>query len=93
MSQPKRRKEIQVKPDTQEHDLSRKMDQVEDFLVRGHSVLVICKPKGREMLHIETIKSNLLDRINQVVGRNRMFRISGKSSDGLSYILVRKESE
>jgi translation initiation factor IF-3 len=46
-------KEIKIKPNTDEHDLSTKMKHAREFVAKGNKVRLTCVFRGREMLHPE----------------------------------------
>ncbi len=46
-------KEIKIKPNTDDHDLTVKTKHAREFLVKGNKVRVTCMFRGREMMHPE----------------------------------------
>ena len=46
-------KEIKLKPNTSEHDLTTKIKHAREFIVKGNKVKVTCMFRGREMAHPE----------------------------------------
>lgn len=46
-------KEVKVKPNTDEHDLSFKIKHAREFIGKGNKVRVTCTFRGREMMHPE----------------------------------------
>lgn len=48
-----RRKEIKLRPKTDEHDFTVKMNRARKFLEKGHKVLVTMMFRGRESVHID----------------------------------------
>jgi translation initiation factor IF-3 len=54
-----RRKEVKLRPKTEEHDFQVKVDRARRFLDKGHKVLVTMVYRGREAIHIELGKSLL----------------------------------
>jgi translation initiation factor IF-3 len=42
-------KELYFRPNTEEHDLNRQIDQARKFLEEGHQVRLVCKFRGREL--------------------------------------------
>ncbi len=55
-------KEVKFRPSINEHDLSRKVENIRTFLKEGHKVRVILFFRGREMVHTDRGKS-LLERV------------------------------
>jgi translation initiation factor IF-3 len=55
-----RRKEIKLRPKTEEHDFTVKVNHAKRFLEKGHKVLVTMVFRGRESVHIELGKDLLL---------------------------------
>ena len=54
-----KRKEVKLRPKTEEHDFQVKVDRARRFLSKGHKVLVTMMFRGREMVHIELGKDLL----------------------------------
>ena len=48
-----RRKEIKLRPKTEEHDFTVKVNHAKRFLEKGHKVLVTMVFRGRESVHID----------------------------------------
>jgi translation initiation factor IF-3 len=46
-------KEIKIKPNTSEHDLTTKIKHAREFIVKGNKVKLTCVFRGREMAHPE----------------------------------------
>jgi translation initiation factor IF-3 len=46
-------KEIKIKPNTDDHDLTTKMKHAREFVTKGNKVRLTCVFRGREMLHPE----------------------------------------
>ncbi len=46
-------KEIQFRPNIDDHDYNFKMKHIQDFLDKGHKVKVVVRFRGREMAHQE----------------------------------------
>ena len=55
-----RRKEIKLRPKTEEHDFTVKVNRARRFLEKGHKVLVTMVFRGRESVHIELGKDLLI---------------------------------
>jgi translation initiation factor IF-3 len=55
-----RRKEIKLRPKTEEHDFSVKANRARRFLEKGHKVLVTMVFRGREAVHIDLGKDLLI---------------------------------
>jgi len=55
-----RRKEVKLRPKTEEHDFLVKVDRARRFLAKGHKVLVTMMFRGREMVHIDLGKDLLV---------------------------------
>ncbi len=55
-----RRKEIKLRPKTEEHDFTVKVNHAKRFLEKGHKVLVTMVFRGRESVHIDLGKELLL---------------------------------
>jgi len=56
-----RRKEVKLRPKTEEHDFLFKVERAKHFLGKGHKVLVTMVFRGREHVHMDLGK-DLLDR-------------------------------
>jgi len=50
----KRRKEIKLRPKTEEHDLQVKLKHAKEFIAEGHKVLITMVFRGRELRYTET---------------------------------------
>jgi translation initiation factor IF-3 len=48
-----RRKEVKLRPKTEDHDFMVKVDRAKRFLEKGHKVLVTMVFRGREHVHID----------------------------------------
>lgn len=48
-----RRKEVKLRPKTEEHDFLHKVGRAREFIGKGHKVLVTMMFRGRETVHIE----------------------------------------
>jgi translation initiation factor IF-3 len=46
-------KEIKIKPNTDEHDLTTKLKHAREFISKGNKVRITCVFRGREMMHPE----------------------------------------
>ena len=55
-----RRKEVKLRPKTEEHDFHVKVERARRFLDKGHKVLVTMVFRGREAVHIDLGKDLLL---------------------------------
>jgi translation initiation factor IF-3 len=55
-----RRKEVKLRPKTEEHDFLHKVGRAREFLGKGHKVLVTMMFRGRETVHIDLGKDILL---------------------------------
>ncbi len=55
-----RRKEIKLRPKTEEHDFTVKVNHARRFLEKGHKVLVTMVFRGRESIHIDLGRDLLL---------------------------------
>jgi len=79
-----RRKEIKLRPKTDEHDFQVKLDRARKFLDKGHKVLVTMVFRGREAIHLDlgrellgkfAVKLEDISKVEQAPareGRNRM---------------------
>jgi translation initiation factor IF-3 len=54
-----RRKEVKLRPKTEEHDFQVKVERARRFLTKGHKVLVTMMFRGRETVHIDLGKGLL----------------------------------
>ena len=84
-----RRKEIKLRPKTDEHDFDVKLERARKFLDKGHKVLVTMVFRGREAIHLQRGKELLakfaekledLAKVEQAPareGRNRMNMMLG----------------
>ena len=85
----KKRKEIQLRPKTEKHDLETKLRHARRFLTSGHKVIVSLIFRGRELRYLDENQSVLEDFTNQLSevakierevkreGRNRVTVILG----------------
>lgn len=55
-----RRKEIKLRPKTEEHDFTVKINHAKRFLEKGHKVLVTMVFRGRETIHVDLGKELLV---------------------------------
>ncbi|MBN1443622.1 MAG: translation initiation factor IF-3 [Planctomycetes bacterium] len=55
-----RRKEVKVRPKTEEHDLNVKIERARRFLAKGHKVLVTMVFRGREAVYMDQGKDLLM---------------------------------
>jgi translation initiation factor IF-3 len=62
-----RRKEIKLRPKTDEHDFQVKLNHGRRFLEKGHKVQVTMVFRGREAVHLDLGKA-LLERFAQTLG-------------------------
>ncbi len=46
-------KEVKLKPNTDEHDVTTKLKHAREFALKGNKVRITCVFRGREMLHTE----------------------------------------
>lgn len=60
-------KEVSVRLNISEHDLSTKMGRVVEFLKRGHKVKVVIFFRGREMTYTSTRGAQMVERILSLV--------------------------
>jgi translation initiation factor IF-3 len=88
-----RRKEVKLRPKTEDHDFTVKVDRAKRFLEKGHKVLVTMVFRGREHIHIDLGRGLLvrfakaledcakLEKQPSRIGRNKMDMILvGKTS-------------
>ena len=85
----KKRKEIQLRPKTEKHDMETKLRHAKRFLTSGHKVIVSLIFRGRELRYIEdnqSILQEFTDQLTEVAkierevkreGRNRVTVILG----------------
>ncbi len=88
----RRRKEVKLRPKTEEHDLQVKIRQAKKFLAEGHKVLVTMVFRGREEKHPEFgfgLLQKFLESVTEVAklekppareARNRIGMILGPKS-------------
>ena len=88
-----KRKEVKLRPKTEDHDFTVKVDRAKRFLEKGHKVLVTMVFRGREHIHIDLGRGLLvrfakaledcakLEKQPSRIGRNKMDMILvGKTS-------------
>jgi translation initiation factor IF-3 len=46
-------KEVKIKPNTDDHDLTTKLKHAREFILKGDKVRITCTFRGREMMHTE----------------------------------------
>jgi len=74
-------KEIKVGPNTSDNDLTYRIKQISDFLVRGHKVKISMQFKGREMIHVtkgEALILKLLVDLEEYGVAEAMPKLEGK---------------
>lgn len=57
-------KEIQFRPNIDDHDYNFKMKHIQEFLEKGHKVKVVVRFRGREMAHQE-LGFELIDKLKE----------------------------
>jgi translation initiation factor IF-3 len=70
-------KEVKIKPNTDEHDLSTKIKQAREFLRRGDKVRLVCAFRGREMLRPE-LGDQALHKICEELGDVSLVEVPAK---------------
>jgi translation initiation factor IF-3 len=86
-----RRKELKLRPKTEEHDFQVKLQHARKFLDKGHKVLVTMKFRGREAVHFEIGKELLVrfaEELKEVAKLEK--EPSREGRDRLDMILVHK---
>jgi len=53
-------KEVKLKPNINDHDFDVKLKRARDFLTKGNKVKVTCMFRGREMMHTEVGKKQVI---------------------------------
>ncbi len=59
-------KEVKIRPKTDEHDLNVKIRAIRRFIEAGNKVKVVCRFRGREMMHPQVASGQLQDIIKAV---------------------------
>jgi translation initiation factor IF-3 len=59
-------KEVKIRPKTDEHDLNVKIRAIRRFIEAGNKVKVVCRFRGREMMHPQVASVQLQDIIKAV---------------------------
>jgi translation initiation factor IF-3 len=59
-------KEVKIRPKTDEHDLNVKIRAIRRFIESGNKVKVVCRFRGREMMHPQVASVQLQDIIKAV---------------------------
>jgi translation initiation factor IF-3 len=59
-------KEVKIRPKTDEHDLNVKIRAIRRFIEAGNKVKVVCRFRGREMMHPQVASQQLQDIIKAV---------------------------
>ena len=83
-------KEIKITPNIDKHDLETKLNQARKFLFKGNKVKVTLVCKGREITHLNTYKTILLEFITSltdVAKQDKEIKLEGKN---LFVVLTRK---
>jgi translation initiation factor IF-3 len=65
-------KEVKIRPKTDEHDLNVKIRAIRRFIEAGNKVKVVCRFRGREMMHPQVAQGQLQDIIKAVEERPMM---------------------
>lgn len=74
-------KEVVIRPVTDDHDLSHKLTQVKVFLSEGHRCKIVCKFRGREVVHSELGKAKIdwfLQQLQGLIVENPPVSLEGK---------------
>lgn len=75
-------KEIKIKPNTDEHDLSFKVKKAREFIGEGHKVRITCVFRGREMAHPDVGRRNvekMVERLADVASAESPSKLMGKN--------------
>jgi len=59
-------KEVKIRPKTDEHDLNVKIRAIRRFIEAGNKVKVVCRFRGREMMHPQVAAQQLQDIIKAI---------------------------
>jgi translation initiation factor IF-3 len=59
-------KEVKIRPKTDEHDLNVKIRAIRRFIESGNKVKVVCRFRGREMMHPQVASGQLQDIIKAI---------------------------
>lgn len=59
-------KEVKIRPKTDEHDLNVKIRAIRRFIEAGNKVKVVCRFRGREMMHPQVASGQLQDIIKAI---------------------------
>ena len=59
-------KEVKIRPKTDEHDLQVKIRAIRRFIESGNKVKVVCRFRGREMMHPQVASGQLQDIIKAI---------------------------
>jgi translation initiation factor IF-3 len=59
-------KEVKIRPKTDEHDLNVKIRAIRRFIESGNKVKVVCRFRGREMMHPQVASQQLQDIIKAI---------------------------
>jgi translation initiation factor IF-3 len=59
-------KEVKIRPKTDEHDLNVKIRAIRRFIEAGNKVKVVCRFRGREMMHPQVAAGQLQDIIKAI---------------------------
>ncbi len=79
-------KEIQFRPQTDEHDVDFKVKHVVRFLQEGHKVKVSCRFRGREAAHSD-LGHALLKQVVDMVGISGMVEQRAKMEGKILYLI------
>ena len=80
-------KEIKLRPNTSDHDLTYRAKHVDEFLNDGHRVKIIVKFKGREQEHMFHTGKDLLERfLDKITTKFNIF--SNANAEGNSILMM-----
>lgn len=75
-------KEIKIKPNTSEHDLTTKIKHAREFIAKGNKVKLTCVFRGREMAHPEfgeKVVSRICDDLADIATPESSAKLFGRS--------------
>lgn len=85
-----RRKEVKLRPKTEEHDFQVKVQRARRFLEKGHKVLVTMMFRGREAVHMDIGKDLLMRFAREVEDIAKVEKEPLREGNRLNMILVHK---
>jgi translation initiation factor IF-3 len=83
-------KEINLRPNTDEHDYQVRLKQAEKFLSQGNKVKLTVKFKGREGAHLDIVRERCLEFANELREISDIESNPARSGRGIMMILAPK---